>query len=33
MMIVVTHSSELAQRLDRQLELNEGTLERVINAK
>jgi lipoprotein-releasing system ATP-binding protein len=33
MMIVVTHSGELAQRMARQLEINEGTLEKVINAK
>ncbi len=33
MMIVVTHSNELAQRLNRRLEINEGTLERVMSAK
>ena len=33
MMIVVTHSGELAQRMNRQLEINEGTLEKVMSAK
>ncbi|HEX4150088.1 MAG TPA: ABC transporter ATP-binding protein [Pirellulales bacterium] len=33
MMIVVTHSGELARRLDRRLELNEGKLEKAMSVK
>jgi lipoprotein-releasing system ATP-binding protein len=33
MMIVVTHSSELARRMNRRLEIDEGKLEKVIGNK